>query len=31
MTDCDKLAQLVMDRCDEHGKISQSDDCLDRR
>jgi allantoate deiminase len=31
MTDCDKLAQLVMDRCDELGKISQSDDCLDRR
>lgn len=31
MTDYGKLAQLVMDRCDELGKISQSDDCLDRR
>jgi allantoate deiminase len=31
MTDCDKLAQLVMDRCDELGNVSQDDDCLDRR
>lgn len=31
MTHYDKLAQQVMSRCDELGKISQSDENLDRR
>ena len=31
MMDYDKIAQQVMTRCDELGKISQSDTCLDRR
>ena len=31
MTDYGKIAQQVMSRCDELGKISQSDEYLDRR
>jgi len=31
MIDYDKVAQQVMARCDELGRISQSDECLDRR
>ncbi|AEF56128.1 allantoate amidohydrolase [Marinomonas posidonica] len=31
MIDYDKVAQQVMDRCDELGRISQSEECLDRR
>jgi allantoate deiminase len=31
MIDYGKIAQQVMARCDELGKISQSDTCLDRR